>query len=193
MQYKEKRQQQLREESVLKALQQANESGKNCSYSEEQILEAQRQSGKMQVNYIYSELINPVSNGIINIAYILTTLILMPILYSNKEGSRVAAVTAYVLLFIVLIVLRVVERSVKKDTEKQRKWIIYINKFSNDTFVFGYIATSLGYLMVILDFEWFWFIYVLIVLFFLSAIFRDFVEPFLVYLRQHFGNRKSVS
>lgn len=189
MQYREVEQQKLREENVLKALQQANEKGENCSYSEEQILEAQYQSGKEQINHIYNELINPVSNNIIYIIYVLTTLILMPILYlNNTEGVKVAAVIAYILVLVVLIIVQVIERSVKKDTEKNREWITYLNKFSNDTFVFGYILTSLGYIMVILDSGKFWYIYIAMISVFSIAIFFDLAKPLAINLWRHFGN-----
>lgn len=189
MQYKEILQQKLREESVLKNLQQANECGKNCKYSEEQILEAQYQLGKMQINYIHNELINPVSNSLIYLVYILATLILMPILYvNNVEGANVAAIIAYVLMLVMLIIMWVVESSVKKDTEKNREWIKYFNKFSNDTYAFGYILTSLGYLMVILDSVVFWYIYVVMIVVFSIAIFFDLVRPLVIDLWQHFGN-----
>ena len=143
MQYSEAEQQKLREENVLKALKQANEKGENCSYSEEQILEAQYHSGKKQVNHIYKEVINPISNNIIYIIYVLATLILMPILYLNyTEVAKVPVIVAYILMAVVSIIISVIERRVKKDTEKNREWINYINTFSNDTFAFSYIVPS---------------------------------------------------
>ena len=194
MQYKEIQQQRLREESVLKSLQQANECGEKCKYSEEQILEAQCQLGKVQINYIYNELINPISNILIYFIYILATLILMPILYVNNVwGAIAAAVIAYVLMLVMLIIMRVMGSSIKKDTEKNRRWIKYFNKFSNDTYAFGYILTSLGYLMVILNSGVFWYIYVGMIVVFSVAIFFDLVKPLVIYLRQYFVNRKSVS
>lgn len=194
MQYKEIKQQKLREEDVLKSLQQANECGEKCKYSEEQILEAQCQLGKEQMNYIYKELINPISNILIYFIYILVTLILMPILYVNTVGGvKAAAVIAYVLMLVVYIIMRVIESSVKKDTEKNRGWIKYFNKFSNDTYPFGYILTSLGYLMVVLDSGVFWYTYTGMIVVFSVAIFFDLVRPLVIYLRQHYGNRKSVS
>lgn len=194
MQYKEIKQQKLREESILKSLQQNNECGEKCKYSEEQILEAQCQLGKEQMNDIYNGLINPGSNILIYFIYILATLVLMPILYvNNVEGAKAAAVIAYVSMLIMLIIMRVIESSVKKDTEKNRGWIKYFNKFSNDTYAFGYMLTSLGYLMVILDSGVFWYIYVGMIVVFSVAIFFDLVKPLVIYLRQHFGNRKSAS
>lgn len=191
--YKEIKQEKLREESVLKSLQQANECGEKCKYSEEQILVAQCQLGKKQTNYIYNELINPISNILIYFIYILATLILMPILYVNNVGAKAVAIIAYILMLVVLIIMRVVERSVKKDIEKNRGWIKYFNKFSNDTYAFGYILTSLGYLMVILDAGVFWYTYMGMIVAFSVAIFFDLLRPFVIYLRQHFDKRKSVS
>ena len=194
MQYSEAEQQKLREENVLKALKQANEKGENCSYSEEQILEAQYHSGKKQVNHIYKELINPISNNIIYIIYVLATLILMPILYLNyTEVAKVPVIVAYILMAVVSIIISVIERRVKKDTEKNREWINYINTFSNDTFAFSYIVTSLGYIMVILDAGIFWFVYIIMIVVYSIAIFFDLAKPLAINIWQHFGNRKSVS
>lgn len=145
MQYKEIEQRKLREERILKSLERANECGEKCKYSEEQILEAQCQLGKKQINEIYDGLINPISNSLIYFIYTLATLVLMPILFVNSAiAVKAAAITAYVLIFVVLIIMRVVERSVKKNIEKSREWIQYFVKFSNDTYVPGYILTSLG-------------------------------------------------
>ncbi len=194
MQYKEIKQQKLREERVLKSLQQANERDVKCKYSEEQILEAQCQLGKEQINDIYNGLINPTSNALIYFIYILATLVLMPILYLNNErGTITAAVTAYVLMLVMFIIIQAIESSFKKDTEKNREWIKYFNKFSNDTYAFGYILTSLGYLMIILDTVMFWCIYLVMIAVFFVAIFFDLVRPLVINLRQHFGNRKSAS
>lgn len=189
MQYKEIEQQKLREESVLRSFQQANECGENCKYSEEQVLEAQCQIGKEQMNYIYNELINPITNILTYFVYVLATLVLMPILYvNNTRGVETAGVTAYVLILVMLIIMQAIESSVKKDTEKNRGWIKYFNKFSNDTYVFGYILTSLGYLMVMLDTVVFWYIYAAMMVVFSVTIFFDLVKPLVINLWQHIGN-----
>lgn len=199
MQYKDIKQQKLREENILNSLQQANECGEKCKYSEEQILEAQCQLGKKQINHIYDKLINPDSNVLIYFVYTVVTLILMPILYVNNTGGDKTAVdiavaaVACAIILVMLIIVQVIESSAKKDTEKNRRWIKNFNKFSNDTYVFGYTLTSLGYIMVILDFGLFWYIYVSMIVVFFVAIFFDLVRPLVIYLRQHFGNRKLVS
>lgn len=192
VQYKEIIQRKLQEERVLKSLQQANESGKKCQYSEEQILEAQCQLGKKQMNDIYHELINPISNTLIYFIYSLATLILLPILYiNNEEGANIAVVIAYILMMVMLIIMQVIKNSIKKDTEKKREWIKYFNRFSNDTYGFGYILTSLGYIMVKLESGMFWYIYAVMIVVFLITIIVDLVNPLAINLRKYFGNRKS--
>lgn len=187
MQYKELKQRKLREETILKSLEESNEKGIVCSYSEEQILEAQKQDGKKQINLIYEELINPATNNILYVIYSLVTLILMPIIYLNDiEGSRIAAVAAYILMIILLITMQTIRRSVEKDTEKNRDWIKYFNKFSNDTAVFNYIVTSFGYLMIIMEVEIFWYIYIAMSALFLLAMYFDFLKPLAAYIWQRF-------
>lgn len=149
MQYKELEQQKLREENILNSLQQANECGKNCEYSEEDILKAQCKPGMKGINCIYDGVINPNCNAVIYFICTLITLVLMPLLYvDNGKEVKATWVTAYALIWVILIIMKVVTSSVKKNTEKNREWIKYFNQFSNDTYAFGYILTSLGYLMI---------------------------------------------
>ena len=184
VQYKEIEQQKLREEEILKSLQHANEEGRTCKYSEEQIIKAQRQSGRKKINAIYTEEINPVANDLMYFVYIMTELVLMPILYLNKtRGSIIAALIAYLLFFVILIIMQVTENSIKKDTEKNREWIKYFRKFANDTYVLGYILPSLGYLLVVLDSIRFWYIYAAMIIVFSCAIFFDIVIPLVTCLR----------
>lgn len=66
---------------------------------------------------------------------------------------------------------------IKKDIEKNREWIKYLNKFSNDTYMFDYVLTSLGYLMIILNSKMFCYIYVVMIAVFSFTIFFDLVKP----------------
>lgn len=192
MKYRDMVQQKLREESVLKAIQQANECGENCKYSEEQIIEAQKQLGKRQLNQIYNELIHPISNAILYPIYTLATLVLMPIVYVyDTKVTIVAAITAFILILVFLIVFNIVENSVKKDMGKNREWMKYLNKFVNDTYGVGYILTSIGYLTGMLDSEIFWYLYTGIVVMFIIAIYFDLIKPLVISLRKHFKTTKT--
>lgn len=192
MQYEEIKQQKLREDSVLKSLQEANERGEVCPYSEEQILEAQKQWGKKQLNYIYNELINPTANALLYFISILITLVLMPTLYLKKDNVSETVAFMLMLLFMVLIILIVimVECSFQKDTEKKREWIKYFSKFANDTYGLGYLLTALGYLIYTMGPVKFWFVCGAIIVAFLVAVYYDFLKP----IGKHLNKlRKKVS
>ena len=49
--YEDLKQRKMRDNIILKSLEEANESGGICKYSEEQILEAQQQNAKKRINY----------------------------------------------------------------------------------------------------------------------------------------------
>lgn len=194
MRYKDAEQQKLREERILKALQQANERGENCKYSEEQILEAQHQLGKEKLCEIFSKVIDPITSALLYLIYTVAALIIIPVSYCcGKESAKPVAVIAVVLLLASLIVICLVKRSVKNNTEKNRKWAEHLIHFSNETYALGYIVTTFGYLSVITHYIIFWYIYWALTVAFLVAAFYDLFKPFVTYLRQHFGSRKSAS
>ena len=190
MQYKELLQKKLRDERILNALQQANERGEKCKYSEEQILEAQKQSGKDQLNVVYSESIHPVSNTLSSMVFNLISLILVPIPYMNKlQGDKVNVVVAIISLVILLLILQKVENCFKRDTEKNREWIKYSNKFSNSTYIFFYALTLLGYISSILDSKEFWFLYSAMATGIFIVAFKDVIKPLMGLLQRHYDNR----
>ena len=196
MRYKDAEQQKLREERILKALQQANERGENCKYSEEQILEAQRQLGKEKISHIYSRIIDPITNAWLYLIYTIAALVIIPISYCcGKESTKPVAIIAVILLAGFLTVICLVERSVKNNTEKNRTWAEHLIHFSNETYALGYIITAIGYLSAVAVTEpiLFWCIYGAMTALFLFCIFMGLLKPLTINLRQRFGSRKSAS
>lgn len=194
MRYKDAEQQKLREERILKALQQANERGENCKYSEEQILEAQHQLGKEKLWEIFSKVIDPITSALLYLIYTVAALIIIPVSYCcGKESAKPVAVIAVVLLLASLIVICLVKRSVKNNTEKNRKWAEHLIHFSNETYALGYIITAVGYILAVTEPIMFWCIYGAMTALFLFCIFRGLLKPLTINLRQRFGSRKSAS
>lgn len=196
MRYKDAEQQKLREERILKALQQANERGENCKYSEEQILEAQHQLGKEKLCEIFSKVIDPITSALLYLIYTVAALIIIPVSYCcGKESAKPVAVIAFVLLVAIPTVMCLVERSVKNNTEKNRTWAEHLIHFSNETYALGYIITAIGYLSAVAVTEpiLFWCIYGAMTALFLFCIFMGLLKPLTINLRQRFGSRKSAS
>ena len=79
--YEDLKQRKMRDDNILKSLEEANESGGICKYLEEQILEAQQQNAKKRINYLYNEMIFPITNNILYLIYSLATLIIFPIIH----------------------------------------------------------------------------------------------------------------
>ena len=120
--YEDLKQRKMRDDNILKSLEEANESGGICKYLEEQILEAQQQNAKKRINYLYNEMIFPITNNILYLIYSLATLIIFPFIYAGgKKGEEVGAIAAYFLIFSVVIVLAAVEKHVRNRPEGERK------------------------------------------------------------------------
>lgn len=184
MNYEELRQKMMREENILKSLEKANECEGCCKFTEEQILEAQKENGKKQINTVYQEVIHPITNSILYMLYNLSTLIILPILYVyDTDGAIIVAVFAYLLLFISYLVLKTVENNVKRDLDKARPWSAYINKFSIDTYMFSYLLTSFGYLLAFVKKFIFWYVYICICICFGIVIYFDILKPVLRWIK----------
>lgn len=182
--YEDLKQRKMRDDNILKSLEEANESGGICKYSEEQILEAQQQNAKKRINYLYNEMIFPITNNILYLIYSLATLIIFPFIYAGGgKGEEVGAIAAYFLIFSVVIVLAAVEKHVRNRPEGERKWSNGFHNFSNNTFALNYMLTSIGYMQVIIEGYVFWYMYAGLCLVFLAALYFDFIKPFLIKIR----------
>lgn len=177
MQYKEAEQRKIRDESILKSLERTYENGKNCPYSEEQILEAQQQLGQSQVNDIYTRLIHPAVNSMLFTLYILANLIIMPIVYVNDvDGVKVGCLIAYLLMILILIIVNRVQTAIKNNTEK-RVWMERFEEFSNHTYIISYLMTSMSYFMVVMNWVFFGAFYIIMVVIILISVYYVFVKP----------------
>lgn len=178
MEYKELEQNRIKEKEVLQSLQNANIAGEKCKYSEEQILEAQKEKTKEQINFVYENKIFPSINSIIYLIYYVTTLIVLPILFVGKIKDAVyGAVIGYVLLISIVLVIKKVENKIKKDITKEYYLIDCLEKFSSETSIYTYLLTSIGYMLVILDSFSFYFIYLIMVFIFLIVFYYDVIKP----------------
>ncbi len=121
---------------------------------------------------------NSVSNGMIYLIYTLATLIFMPFLYLNTRMAINEAAIIFTLLMLITLIVRRKIRSIKC------KWMKCFDKFSEDTYIFGYILTSLGYLMVVSKMFTFWWVYGILVAAFSVFGYFDFVQPLVTYLRE---------
>ena len=123
-------QQKMRDNRVLEDVKESNEKGVPSSYSEEQILKAQEQHAKKEINRLYDEKINPNSNGIIYFVYCVFNLFILPFLFFNEGKYKgIVAIGAWALLFIVVIVNKLVEIKYQKEMHKDMKGAKYFNKF----------------------------------------------------------------
>ena len=175
--YEDLKQRKMRDDIILKSLEEANESGVICKYSEEQILEAQQQNAKKRINYLYNEMIFPITNNILYLIYSLATMIIFPFIYAGgKKGEEVGAIAAYFLIFAV-------EKHVRNRPEGERKWSNGFYNFSNNTFALNYMLTSIGYMQVIIEGYVFWYMYAGLCLVFLAALYFDFIKPLLIKIR----------
>lgn len=182
--YEDLKQQKMRDSNILEDMKKSNQKGIRSNYSEEQILKAQEQQAKKEINLLYEEKINPSTNGIIYFIYYIFTLIALPVLFYNESKYKgIVAIGAWLLLFIVVVVNKRVEKKYQKEMHKDIRCAKYFNKFSNDTCVLNYLLSSLGYMLAFFDVFSFLFIYAAMVFVFFVALLFDIIKPFWVQLR----------
>lgn len=157
--YEELLQQRMREKNILKSLEESNKNDEMCSCSEEQILEAQKCKAQHQINELYDQKIFPTINTIIYCVYYISNLVILPMLYI-KEDIAYVAVIAYFLILIILIVIYMVEKRIHKKMEIKSKFLVCLQKFVDDTSIFAYLLTSIGYMLIFMKKYIFLFIYI---------------------------------
>lgn len=176
--YEQLQQQKIREQAVVESMQQSNENGTPYEYTEEQMLDAQKQPAKAAINNLYNNKIFPVNNGILYLFYYIFSLIIVPLLYFNEDAYKtIVGVGAWLLLVIILLVINFTEKYFQKNMSKQHKCIEYINNFANDTSVCCYLLTSLGYFSSFLNLSAFGLIYGAMLFIFLIALYYKILKP----------------
>lgn len=182
--YNELQQAGMRNKTILGSLEVANETGGFCKYSEEQILEAQEGRPRKEINEFYYNKIFPAINGIIYLIYYIANLIILLILFTfqNKGNEKVmkanliVSIICLVLIAIIVVVIQGVDSRLKRQMLKKRPWIDSLNKFSADTSIFTYFLTSVGYMLTIMNCFIFYFIYIIMLIVFFSALYFDVIK-----------------
>lgn len=173
--YEELLQQRMREKNILKSLEESNKNDEMCSYSEEQILEAQKCKAQHQINELYDQKIFPTINTIIYCVYYISNLVILPMLYI-KEDIAYVAVIAYFLILIILIVIYMVEKRIHKKMEIKSKFLVFLQKFVDDTSIFVYLLTSIGYMLIFMKKYIFLFIYISMLILSIIMFYADVIK-----------------
>lgn len=84
--YGQLQQKKMREQMILESMQKSNENGTSYEYTEDQMLQAQAQPAKEEMNEFYNNKIFPTNNGVLYLVYYIFSLIIIPFLYFNEEA-----------------------------------------------------------------------------------------------------------
>ena len=104
--YKEYEQRLLRDDIVLQEVIKANEMGRKIKYSEEQVLEAQAENGKQEINGMFRKMVNPMENNLISFVFNCFSLISFPLVYFNTDiSSTIVACLGLLELVIMMIIM----------------------------------------------------------------------------------------
>lgn len=184
--YEQLQQQKMREQTILESMQKSNENGTPYEYTEEQMLNAQAQPAKEEINELFSDKIFPANNGVLYLVYYIFSLIIIPLLYINEEEYKFkVGIGAWMLLIVMLIVLKCTEKLYQREMRKQYKAIECINNFANDTSICCYILTSLGYFAGFLGAWKFAIIYGAMLFAFIIGFYYKIIKPLWHSMRSH--------
>lgn len=184
--YEQLQQQKMREQTILESMQKSNENGTPYEYTEEQMLNAQEQPAKEEINKLFSDKIFPANNGVLYLVYYIFSLIIIPLLYINEEEYKSkVGIGAWMLLIVMLIVLKCTEKLYQREMGKQYKVIECINNFANDTSIYCYILTSLGYFAGFLGAWEFAIIYGAMLFVFIIGFYYKIIKPLWHSMRSH--------
>lgn len=184
--YGQLQQKKMREQMILESMQKSNENGTSYEYTEDQMLQAQAQPAKEEMNEFYNNKIFPTNNGVLYLVYDIFSLIIIPFLYFNEEAYKLGiGVGAWILLIVILIVIKSTDEMYKRDMRKQYKSIECINNFANDTSLFCYMLTSFGYFGGFLCVGLFLFIYIVMLIIFLISLYYKVIKPLWHYKRRY--------
>ena len=178
--FKEYKQKELRDNTILKDVKNANETGRRSKFSEEQILSAQREEGKKAMNELYYEGVFPLINNILFMVYYISSLITLPLVYLNEDpANKIVMIIGGITLIIIWSVIRFIDKFVHKKKFRKKQWMKCLEKFSIDTSVFTYFLTSIGYMLVILNKIYFGYLYLLMCFVFIISVYYDIAKPLL--------------
>ena len=176
--YKEYEQRRTRDNIILEDVKKANEVGSISRYSEEQIQCAQREEGKKAINALYYESVFPLMNNILFVVYYILSLITLPLIYLNQDVlNKIVAILGYLALILIMAVIKIIDKFIRNKKFRKTHWMRCLEKFTLDTSIFTYFLTSIGYMLVIMDKLYFWFIYIIMCLILVVTVYYDIVKP----------------
>lgn len=147
-------------------------------YSEEQIQCAQKEEGKNAINALYYESVFPLMNNILFVVYYILSLITLPLIYLKQDFlNKIVAILGYLALIIIVAVIKIIDKVIHNNKFRKTHWMCCLEKFSLDTSIFTYFLTSIGYMLVIMEKFYFWYIYIIMCLILVVTVYFDIVKP----------------
>lgn len=176
--FKEYEQRRIRDNMILEDVKKANEVWSISQYSEEQIQCAQKEEGKNAINALYYESVFPLMNNILFVVYYILSLITLPLIYLKQDFlNKIVAILGYLALIIIVAVIKIIDKVIHNNKFRKTHWMCCLEKFSLDTSIFTYFLTSIGYMLVIMEKFYFWYIYIIMCLILVVTVYFDIVKP----------------
>ena len=117
-------------------------------------------------------------NNILFVVYYILSLITLPLIYLNQDVlNKIVAILGYLALILIVAVIKIIDKFIRNKKFRKTHWMRCLEKFTQDTSIFTYSLTSIGYMLVIMDKLYFWFIYIIMCLILVVAVYYDIVKP----------------
>lgn len=176
--FKEYEQRRIRDNMILEDVKKANEEGGISQYSEEQIQQAQKEEGKKAINALYYERAFPLMNNILFVVYYVLSLITLPLIYLKQDFlNKIVVILGYLALIIIVAVIEIINKFIHNNKFGKTDLRYCLEKFSLDMSIVTYLLTSMGYMLVVMDNFFFWYVYISMLLLFGVAVYFDIVKP----------------
>ena len=76
-----------------------------------------------------------------------------------------------------MAVIKIIDKVIHNNKFRKTHWMCCLEKFSLDTSIFTYFLTSIGYMLVIMEKFYFWYIYIIMCLILVVTVYFDIVKP----------------
>ena len=163
--FKEYEQRRIRDNMILEDVKKANEVWSISQYSEEQIQCAQKEEGKNAINALYYESVFPLMNNILFVVYYILSLITLPLIYLKQDFlNKIVAILGYLALIIIVAVIKIIDKVIHNNKCRKPHWMCCLEK-------------SIGYMLVIMEKFYFWYIYIIMCLILVVTVYFDIVKP----------------
>ena len=117
-------------------------------------------------------------NNILFVVYYILSLITLPLIYLNQDVlNKIVAILGYLALILIVTVIKIMDKFIRNKKFRKTYWMRCLEKFTLDTSIFTYFLTSIGYMLVIMDKLYFWFIYIIMCLILVVTVYYDIVKP----------------